>query len=80
MKIEVMGPGCARCLTLAGNAETAVEELGLDCEIVKVTDMSEIVNRGVMMTPALAVDGAVRTMGKVASVKEVKELLAELSP
>ena len=44
MKIEVLGPGCARCQTLARNAKTAVEGLGLECEIVKVTDMNEIVS------------------------------------
>ena len=79
MRIEVLGPGCAKCRTLAGNVETAVEELGLACEIVKVTDIDEIVSRGVMMTPALLVDGSVRTMGKAASVKEIRELLAATS-
>ena len=79
MKIEVLGPGCARCQTLAGNAKTAVEGLGLECKIVKVTDMNEIVSRGVMITPALAIDGAVKTMGKVISVKEIQALLSETS-
>ena len=63
MKIEVLGSGCAKCRTLAENAKTAIEELGLDCEIVKVTDIDEIVSRGIMMTPALVVDGLVKTMG-----------------
>jgi len=79
MKIEVLGPGCARCQTLAGNAKTAVEGLGLACEIVKVTDMNEIVSRGVMMTPALAIDGVVKTIGKVTGVNEIQELLTESS-
>jgi small redox-active disulfide protein 2 len=76
MKIEVLGSGCAKCRTLAENAKTAIEELGLDCEIVKVTDIDEIVSRGIMMTPALVVDGLVKTMGKAAGVKEIRELLA----
>jgi small redox-active disulfide protein 2 len=75
MRIEVLGPGCARCQTLAGSAKAAIEELGLDCEVVKVTDMDEIVNRGVVMTPALVIDGVVKTIGKVTSVKEIRELL-----
>jgi small redox-active disulfide protein 2 len=79
MKIEVLGPGCARCQTLAANARSAVESLGLECEIVKVTDMNEIVSRGVMMTPALAIDGALKTIGKVTSVPEIRALVAEAS-
>ena len=77
MKIEVLGPGCAKCQTLLGNVETAVKELELDCEITKVTDVEEFIKRGIMMTPALIVDGAVKTVGKVTSVGEIKSLLAE---
>lgn len=79
MKIEILGPGCARCQTLAGNARTAVESLGVECEIVKITDMNEIVSRGVMMTPALVIDGALKTMGKVTSVQEIQCLISEAS-
>lgn len=79
MIIEVLGPGCARCQSLAANARTAVEELGLECEIVKVSDMNEIVSRGVMMTPALAIDGVLKTTGKVTSVKEIQALVSEVS-
>jgi small redox-active disulfide protein 2 len=78
MKIEVLGPGCAKCQTLVGNAETAVRELGLDCEVIKIRDIEEIIQRGVMMTPALIVDGTVKTVGKVTSVNEIKSLLNEL--
>ena len=75
MKIEILGPGCGRCQDLATNAKTAVESLGLECEIVKVTEMNEIVSRGVMMTPALVIDETVKTVGKVTSVKEIQDLL-----
>lgn len=79
MKIEVLGPGCARCQSLATNAKTAVEELGLECEVVKVSDMNEIVSRGVMMTPALAIDGVLKTAGRVTSVHEIQTLISEVS-
>jgi small redox-active disulfide protein 2 len=77
MKIEVLGPGCSRCQTLTRNAKTAVEDLGLECEIVKITDINEIASRGVMMTPALAIDGKVKTIGKVTNVNEIQALLKE---
>ena len=79
MKIEILGTGCAKCQTLADNAKTAVEELGLSCEVVKVTDIDEIVNRGVMATPALLVNGSLKTIGKVSSVREIQELLRQAS-
>jgi small redox-active disulfide protein 2 len=79
MKIEVLGPGCARCHSLVENAKTAAKELGQDCEIVKVSDMNEIVSRGVMMTPALAIDGVLKTTGKVTSVQEIQTLISEAS-
>lgn len=76
MRIEVLGTGCAKCKTLATNAEHAASELGLDCEIEKVTSIDEIVKRGVLMTPALVVDGKVRMVGKASSVDEIKTLLS----
>lgn len=75
MKIEILGTGCPKCKALAKNVETAVRELGVDAEIAKVTDIVEIANRGVMMTPALSVDGDVKLVGKVATVDELKTLL-----
>jgi small redox-active disulfide protein 2 len=75
MKIEVLGPGCTKCQTLADNAKKAVAELGMGCEIEKVTDIDAIVERGVMMTPALIIDGIVKTVGRVASEKEIMGLL-----
>jgi len=76
MKIEILGPGCAKCKTLAANAENAVAELGLDCEIEKVTSIDEIVKRGVLITPALVVDGKVRLVGRPSSVAEIKNVLS----
>ena len=75
MQLLVIGPGCAKCKTLAQFTEQAVKELGLTAEINKVTDLKQIMALGVMMTPALAVDGEVRVVGKVASVEEIKELI-----
>ncbi|HUS44551.1 MAG TPA: thioredoxin family protein [Phycisphaerae bacterium] len=75
-KIQILGTGCPKCKALAENAETAAEALGIEYEIEKVTDINEIMTFGVMMTPALAVDGKVKAAGKVPSVDEIKALLA----
>jgi small redox-active disulfide protein 2 len=75
MKIQVLGTGCAKCKQLTANAEQAVAELGLDVKVEKVEDMREIMKFHVMSTPALAVDGAVRSAGKVLTPEAVKELL-----
>jgi len=75
MRIEILGTGCPKCEALAKNATDAVRQLGLEAEIVKVTDIVEIARRGVMMTPTLCVDGEVKLVGKVAKVEEVKGLL-----
>ena len=65
MKIEILGSGCPKC-----------EQLGLDAEVSKVTDIVEIANRGVMMTPALSVDGEIKLVGKIATPEELKPLFA----
>ena len=75
MKIQVFGPGCAKCNKLAENARQAAEELGLDYTLEKVTGIDEMIALGVMTTPALVVDGEVKLVGKAASVKYVKGLL-----
>lgn len=75
VKIEVLGTGCMKCKRLMKNVEKAVKELGIDAEIVKVDDIVEIMDRGVMLTPALAVDGEMMISGRVADVKELKEIL-----
>jgi small redox-active disulfide protein 2 len=75
VKIEVLGTGCMKCKRLMKNVETAVKELGIDAEIRKVDDITEIMDRGVMLTPALAVDGEMKVSGRVADVKELKGIL-----
>ena len=74
-KIQILGTGCAKCKKLTEHAEKAAQELGIDYEIEKVTDIMEITRFGVMMTPGLVIDGKVKTTGKVVSVEEVKKLL-----
>ncbi|NWF82370.1 MAG: TM0996/MTH895 family glutaredoxin-like protein [Bryobacteraceae bacterium] len=76
MKIQILGTGCAKCKQLTENAETAAREMGLDYELEKVTDIAEIVKFGVMTTPALAVDGKVKLIGKVATPAEIRALLS----
>jgi small redox-active disulfide protein 2 len=75
VKIEILGTGCPKCEALMRNVEAAVRELGIDAEISKVTDIVEIANRGVMMTPALSVDDDIKLVGKLATVGELKALL-----
>lgn len=74
-KIQIFGTGCPKCKKLAENAEAAAEELGIEYEIEKVTDINDIMQAGVMMTPALAVDGEVKVTGKVASPEDIKGFL-----
>ena len=76
MKLEILGTGCPKCQQLATNVKAAVDEAGLSAEIVKITDIVEIAARGVMMTPALLVDGEAKAVGKVPSVEELKVLLS----
>jgi small redox-active disulfide protein 2 len=73
--IQILGPGCARCKQLAENAAAAVRELGMDCQVEKVTDIRAISAKGVMLTPALVIDGEVKVSGKVLSADEIKELI-----
>jgi len=75
MKIEVLGPGCPRCQTLENNVRAAVDELGVKAEVTKVSDISEIAARGVLMTPGLCIDGKVVASGHLLSVNQVKKLL-----
>ena len=75
MKIQILGTGCAKCKQLTENAETAAREMGLNYQLEKVTGITDIVQFGVMMTPALAVDGRVKLAGRVATPAEIRELL-----
>ncbi len=73
--VQVLGPGCPKCEKLKKNAETAVQELGIEAAVEKVTDMDVITGFGVMMTPALVVDGEVKVVGRVPSPEDIKKLL-----
>ena len=74
-KIQILGTGCAKCKKLAKNAEAAAKELGIEYELEKVTDINEIIKMGVVMTPAMVVDGEVKIVGKAPAVEEIKESL-----
>ncbi len=75
-ELAILGTGCAKCTKLEANTREATEQLGLETEISKVTDIQEIMKYGVMMTPALVIDGEVKSIGKVLSVDDIKKLLA----
>ena len=77
MKIEILGVGCPKCKQLTANAEAAVKELNIAVEISKITDIDKITEYGVMMTPALAVDGTVVSAGKVLSKDEIKKIISK---
>jgi small redox-active disulfide protein 2 len=74
-KIQILGTGCPKCTKLAENAKAAALAAGVEYELEKVTDINEIMKFGVMMTPALAIDGEVKVVGKVASVEELKKII-----
>ena len=74
--VKILGPGCPKCGDLYRLTELVARQMGLDCQIEKVTDMRQITSYGVMMTPALVVDGVVKVSGKVPSPEDLKEMLA----
>ena len=76
MKIEILGTGCPKCKKLFENAQEAVKNLGTAADVVKVEDIQQIMNAGVMITPAIAVDGEVKSAGKVLSVDEIKKIIS----
>ncbi|MHB0913189.1 MAG: thioredoxin family protein [Armatimonadota bacterium] len=76
MKIQILGSGCPKCKALAANAKQAVDELGLDVEIEKIEDIKAIMQFNILMTPGLAIDGNVKSAGKVLSTEEIKKLLS----
>ena len=75
MLIEILGSGCTKCKLLAERAEEAVRGLGLDAQIIKVTEYPDIASRGVMSTPGLVVDGVVMSQGHVPSMAAIREML-----
>ena len=74
-KLQVLGTGCPKCKRLAELTEAAAKDLGIEYEVEKVTDINKIMEFGVMMTPALAVDGQVKLVGKVPSAEEIKKMI-----
>lgn len=76
-KIQILGPGCPKCKKLAEESEKAAREMGLEFEIGKVTDVKEIMKFGVFSTPALVVDGKVKSVGKILDAKQIKEFLQD---
>jgi small redox-active disulfide protein 2 len=78
LKIQVLGSGCQKCEKLLQVTEQAVTELGLGADIIKVTDLREIMELGVMMTPALVVDGKVKVSGRVPGVAEIKAIITQV--
>lgn len=73
MKVQVYGTGCAKCSLLEKTAKEAVKEMGIDVEVVKVADIDAIVDAGILATPGFAVDGEVKSMGRVPSKDEIKK-------
>ena len=76
MKIEILGTDCPKCKKLFENAQEAVKNLGAAADVVKVEDIQQIINAGVMLTPAIAVDGELKSSGKVLSVDEIKKIIS----
>ena len=74
-KIQILGIGCPKCKALTENAEAAAKELGIEYELEKVTQINDIMNMGVMVTPALVIDGMIKIAGKVASPDDIKSML-----
>jgi small redox-active disulfide protein 2 len=75
-KIQILGTGCPKCKKLSENAETAAKELGIAYTLEKVTDLKEIMKFGVMMTPALVIDGQIKITGKVLSPEQIKPMIS----
>jgi small redox-active disulfide protein 2 len=75
MKIEVLGTGCPKCQSTEQNVSKALAELNVQAEVVKVTDINDILARGVMFTPALLIDGKVVLQGKIPTVDQIKKLV-----
>lgn len=75
MKIQILGTGCPKCNQLYQNAQQAVIESGIEAAVEKVTDLNDIMTFGVMVTPALAIDGQVKASGKVPTAEAIKEMI-----
>jgi small redox-active disulfide protein 2 len=75
-RLQVFGPGCAKCKQLAEQTEAAAQALGIEYTIEKVSDLAQIMQHGIMMTPALAVDGEIKVVGRVPSAREIEGFLS----
>lgn len=76
MKIEVLGPGCPKCMNVEQNVKKALAELAIQADVEKVTDIQRIIQKGVLSTPALVINGTVVLQGKNPSVEQLKQLIA----
>ena len=74
-RVQILGTGCAKCEKLAQNAKEAIEQSGDEATVEKITDIMQITSFGVMMTPAIAIDGEVKSVGKVLSSEDIQKLL-----
>jgi small redox-active disulfide protein 2 len=75
--IQILGAGCPKCKKLFEVSQQAVKDLGIDAEVTKVEDLNEILKFGVMMTPALVVDGEVKMSGRIPSKREMEQLFTD---
>ncbi|MDD5692433.1 MAG: thioredoxin family protein [Candidatus Omnitrophica bacterium] len=76
MKIEILGMGCPKCKKLYENARAAVKDLNTEAEVVKVEDMQKIMDYGIMLTPAIAIDGQVKAAGRIPAPEEIKKWIS----
>ena len=77
MKIEILGAGCFKCKKVYENVKKALEETGVDADVEKIEDMNKIINYGVMITPALVIDGKIKASGRIPNHEEIKIWLQE---
>jgi small redox-active disulfide protein 2 len=75
-KVQILGTGCPKCRKLFEAAQQTVKELGIEAEVTKVEDINEILKFNVMMTPALAVDGEVKVVGRIPKPEEIRKMIA----
>jgi len=78
MKIQILGTGCAKCKKLEENAKEALKKENIQAEVIKITDLEDIMEMGVMITPALAVNGKVFSTGKILSSEEISKIIKGL--
>ncbi|MBP1927600.1 small redox-active disulfide protein 2 [Methanolinea mesophila] len=77
IRIEVLGTGCVKCSRMHANVLEAVKKTGADAEVIQVKDINSIADRGVMLTPALVIDGVIRAEGRIPCVEEIEEMIQE---